>query len=172
MEQRSSTKDAAARDVQTLLWRVECALDMEQRSNDATSKDVQTFLREEVCAWSMVRRSSGAVVKGAKTKLWKEECALGMEQNIRDAEHRGVQTKASVEDCVGGMGHTATQTKKTDDCRKSKSTQSVLTTYQHCLVNNAFEKPSAALSIWRAFSLFQWHLDRGGEAVDLSCSLW
>ena len=70
-----------------------------------------------------------------------------MEQNIRDAEHRGVQTKASVEDCVGGMGHTATQTKKTDDCRKSNSPQSVLTTYRHCLVNNAFEKLSAALSI-------------------------
>ena len=52
MEQRSSTKDAAARDVQTLLRKMECARSMGQSTNDqfAEVRDVQTKFNEEECA--------------------------------------------------------------------------------------------------------------------------
>ena len=45
-----SSKDAAARDVQTLLSKEEFALDTGQKSRDAAVKDVQIQLKKEMCA--------------------------------------------------------------------------------------------------------------------------
>ena len=57
-----STKSAAETDVQTMLSKEECALNMGQRSSDAVVKDAQIMLFKEGCVSMGQRSNANSVV--------------------------------------------------------------------------------------------------------------
>eukprot|EP00986_Skeletonema_menzelii_P010681 scaffold5301_cov51-Skeletonema_menzelii.AAC.2 len=83
---------------------------MEQSANYAAAKDVQIMSSKEECALGMEQMSNDAAAKGAQIELKKEECALGMEQRSNDAVAKDVQILLRKEECALGMGHTALRT--------------------------------------------------------------
>ena len=107
MEQRSSTKDAAAKDVPMGSSKEESVLNMGQRSSvkDAALKVAQMELSKGVYVLGMGQSANDAVVKDVPMGSSEEECAGGTGQrSVRDnALLKGVQIKLRMEECVSGM---------------------------------------------------------------------